>query len=285
MKKKRALPYGYTIQNGRRTIEKTEADIIRRIFAEYQSGASMAELAATMTALQIPYCEKRVDWNKSIIARILSNPRYAGADGFAPIIDIDVFKEVNISKSGRTKRAIVKDNSTIGIIRARILCGECESRMVRFYEKRNRIPVYWRCDCPDCRSRIALADETLERKIIDRMNLIIENPHLLEDAESYIMGDLEVQQRSKITAELSRMCDTGHYTDEQLLTMILEDTQKRYDRLFKDQGRTATAVCLAYSNTAPSEKLNTELFLKTVSSVLMSPDGSIQLRLISGKII
>ena len=125
MKKKRALPYGYTIQDGRRTIEEREAEVIRRIFAEYQSGSSMAELAATMTTLQIPYCEKRVDWNKNIIARILANPRYAGADGFDPIIDMDVFKEVNISKSDRTKRAIVEDNSAIGIIRARILCGKC----------------------------------------------------------------------------------------------------------------------------------------------------------------
>lgn len=285
MKKKRALPFGYTIKKGRRIIDSDEAATIQKIFTEYQNGATMSELAATMTRLQIPYCEKRVEWNKNIIARILANPRYAGADGFDPIIDMDVFKEVNISKSDRTKKAIVEDNSTIGIIRARILCGECGSRMVRFYEKRNRIPVYWRCDCPDCRSRITLADEILESRIVDRMNLIIENPHLLEDAESYTIDSQDVERRSKATAELSRMCDTGHYTDEQLLTIILENAQKRYELCPENQGSTISTVCLAYSNADPSEELDTELFLQTVSNILLKSDGSIQLRLISGKTI
>lgn len=198
---------------------------------------------------------------------------------------MDVFKEVNISKSDRTKRAIVEDNSAIGIIRARILCGECGARMVRFYEKRNRVPVYWRCDCPDCRSRITLADEILESRIVDRMNLIIENLDLLEDEDNYKMDDQEAQRRSKATAELSRMCDTGHYTDEQLLTFILENAQKRYELCPENQGCTATAVCLAYSGAEPSGELDTELFLKTVSNILLKPDGSIQLRLVSGKTI
>lgn len=285
MKKKRALPFGYTIKNGRRIIDSTEAATIQQIFSEYQNGATMSELAAMMTQLQVPYCEKRVDWNKNIIARILANPRYAGADGFDPIIDMDVFKEVSRSKSDRTKRAVSEDHSAIGIIRARILCSKCGTRMVRFYEKRNRIPVYWRCDCPDCRSRITLADEILESRIVDRMNLIIDNPHLLEDADTYTMDDQEVQQRSTVTAELSRMCDTGHYSDEQLLTIILENAQKRYALCPEHHGITLTAVCLAYSDAEPSEELDTELFLKTVSNILLHPVGSIQLRLVSGKTI
>lgn len=285
MKKKRALPFGYTIENGMRIIDSKEAETIQQIFTEYLNGATMSELAATMTRLQIPYCEKRMDWNKNIIARILGNPRYAGADGFDPIIDIDVFKEVSRSKSDRTKRAIVADHSAIGIIRARILCGECETRMVRFYEKRNRIPVYWQCDCPNCRSRITLGDEILEGRIVDRMNLIIENPHLLDAADPYTIDDLESQQRSKVTAELSRMCDTGHYSDEQLLATILENAQKRYTLCPESHGIALTAVSLAYSNSEPSESLDTELFLKTVSNILLKPDGSIQLRLVSGKTI
>ena len=285
MKKKRAIPFGYTIKNGRRIIDSDEAATIQQIFTEYQNGATMSELAAMMTRLHIPYCEKRMDWNKNIIARILANPRYAGADGFDPIIDMDVFKAVNITKSDRTKRAIVEDNSTIGIIRARILCGECGNRMVRFYEKRNRIPVYWRCDCQDCRSRVTLADEILESRVVDRMNLVIENLSLLDDAQAYITDDQEAQKRSRITAELGRMCDTGHYSDKQLLSIILENAKKQYELCLENQGSTMTTVSLAYSNAEPSEELNTELFLKTVSNILLKPDGSIQLRLISGKTI
>jgi len=285
MKKKRALPYGYTIQNGRRTIEEAEADVIRRIFTEYQNGSSMAELAATMTALQIPYCEKRVDWNKNIIARILANPRYAGADDFDPIIDMDVFKEVNLSKCSRTTRQQIQDAGTVGMLRAKILCAECGARMVRNCDSRKKNPVTWQCENADCHTRVGVSDQILESRIVDRMNLIIDNIDLLEDEDSYKMDDSETERRSKVTAELSRMCDTGHYTDEQLLTIILENAQKWYELCPENQGSTLTAVCLAYSDAEPSEELDTELFLKTVSNILLKPDGSIQLRLVSGKTI
>lgn len=284
MKKKRALPYGYTILNGRRTIEEREAEVIRRIFAEYQSGSSMAELAATMTALQIPYCEKRVDWNKNIIARILANPRYAGADDFDPIVDMEVFKEVNLSKRSRTTRQQIQDASAAGMIRANILCAKCGARMVRCYNSRKN-PVTWRCKNTECHVGVSLPDQILESRIADRMNLIIDNPDLLEDKESYQRDEQEALRRSKVTAELSRMCESGHYTDEQLLTIILENAQKQYELCPEDQGGKVVAVCLAYSDAEPSDELDTELFLKTVSNILLHPDGNIQLRLVSGKTI
>ena len=285
MKKKRALPYGYTIQNGRRTIEEKEAEVIRRIFADYQDGSSMAELAATMTTLQIPYCEKRVEWNKNIIARILANPRYAGADDFDPIVDMDVFKEVNLSKCSRTTRQHIQIAGTVGMLRAKVLCAECGSRMIKNCDIKKKHPVKWRCENEQCHIGVTLDDEILESRVVDRMNLIIDNPDLLEDADAYTMDDQEVQYRSKIIEDLSRMCDTGHYTDEQLLTFILENARKQYELCPENQGNTLTAVCLAYSGAEHSEKLNTELFLKTVSTILLNQDGSIQLRLISGKII
>lgn len=285
MKKKRALPFGYTIENGRRIIDSTEAAAIQRIFTKYQNGATMSELAAMMTQLQIPYCEKRMDWNKNIIARILANPRYAGADGFDPIIDMDVFNKVKLSKSNRATRQHIKDDRTAGMMQAKVLCAECGGKMVRCYDGRKKNPITWRCENTNCHAGITISDQMLESRVTGRMNLIIENLDLLEDAASYTMDDQEAQRRSKVTAELSRMCDTGNYTDEQLLTIILENAQKRYALCPENQGSTITSVCLAYSNAEPSEKLNKELFLKTVSNILLHSDGSIQLRLVSGKTV
>lgn len=283
MKKKRALPYGYTIQNGKRIIDEHEASIIQQIFAQYRNGASLSEVASNLSKHQVPYFGKRSDWNKNIVARIIANPRYAGADGFDPIIDPDMFKDVNLAKCGRSNRTTAQDNSAIGIIRAKILCGNCGSRMVRIHDHRNRIPVSWLCDCQDCRTRVTLADEDLESRIVNRMNLLISSPHLLNDEDSYRMDREESIQRSKVTDELSRMCDSGHYSDEQLISIILENAQKRYDHCLENRGKTITAICLAYAEAEPSEKLNAELLLKTVSNILLDHDGSVSLRLISGK--
>ena len=283
MKKHRSLPFGYTITDGRLIIEPSEAEAIRKIFADYAGGASLSELAATLTKLQIPYSEKRTEWNKNMVARIIGNRKYTGADGFDPIIDLDIFKEANLSKDQKIKKQHCHDNTTIGIFRARLICKECESRMIRLYEKRNREQVRWICENPACRIRICISDELLECRVVDRMNLIIDNPDLLECPDCYLIEDSGSIQRSRTAQELGRMCDSGNYSDEQLLDVILSGAQKRYDQCPQVQGNAITGVSIAFSEAEKSEELDTELFLKTANHILLDADGSIQLRLKNGK--
>ncbi|MDE8725540.1 recombinase family protein [Ruminococcus bromii] len=283
MKKHRSLPFGYTITDGRLIIEPSEAEAIRKIFADYAGGASLSELAATLTKLQIPYSEKRTDWNKNMVARIIGNRKYTGADGFDPIIDLDIFKEANLSKDQKIKKQHCHDNTTIGIFRARLICKACGSRMIRLYEKRNREQVRWICENPACRIRICISDELLECRVVDRMNLIIDNPDLLECPDCYLIEDSGSIQRSRTAQELGRMCDSGNYSDEQLLDVILSGAQKRYDQCPQVQGNAITGVSIAFSEAEKSEELDTELFLKTANHILLDADGSIQLRLKNGK--
>lgn len=283
MKKHRSLPFGYTITDGRLIIEPSEAEAIRKIFADYAGGASLSELATTLTKLQIPYSEKRTEWNKNMVARIIGNRKYTGADGFDPIIDLDIFKEANLSKDQKIKKQHCHDNTTIGIFRARLICKACGSRMIRLYEKRNREQVRWICENPACRIRICISDELLECRVVDRMNLIIDNPDLLECPDCYLIEDSGSIQRSRTAQELGRMCDSGNYSDEQLLDVILSGAQKRYDQCPQVQGNAITGVSIAFSEAEKSEELDTELFLKTANHILLDADGSIQLRLKNGK--
>lgn len=283
MKKHRSLPFGYTITDGRLIIEPSEAEAIRKIFADYAGGASLSELATTLTKLQIPYSEKRTEWNKNMVARIIGNRKYTGADGFDPIIDLDIFKEANLSKDQKIKKQHCHDNTTIGIFRARLICKACGSRMIRLYEKRNREQVRWICENPACRIRICISDELLECRVVDRMNLIIDNPDLLECPDCYLIEDSGSIQRSRTAQELGRMCDSGNYSNEQLLDVILSGAQKRYDQCPQVQGNAITGVSIAFSEAEKSEELDTELFLKTANHILLDADGSIQLRLKNGK--
>ena len=283
MKKHRSLPFGYTIAEGQLTIEPREAEAIRKIFAEYAEGASLSELAATLTQLQIPYSEKRTEWNKNMVARIIGNRKYTGADGFDTIIDLVIFKEANLSKDQKIKKQHCHDNTTVGIFRARLVCRECGSRMIRLYEKRNREQVRWICEKPECRIRVCISDELLECRVVDRMNLIIDNPDLLECPDCYLIEDSGSMQRSKAAQELGRMCESGNYSEEQLLETILSGAQKRYDLCPQVQGNAVTGVSIAFSEAQKREELDTELFLKTVNYILLDADGNIQLRLKNGK--
>ena len=91
MKKTRFIPYGYTIREGRTVIEHTEAEIIREIFDEYIKGASLKEIAESLTQRKIPYTEKTDTWDKARIARIIDNAKYIGDDEYDPIIDEDTY--------------------------------------------------------------------------------------------------------------------------------------------------------------------------------------------------
>ncbi len=283
MKKHRSIPFGYTIADGRMTIQPEEADAIRRIFAEYAGGASMSELAALMTQLQIPYSEKSTKWNKNMVARILGNPKYAGGEGFDPIIDPDVFKETEAFKCHKYTKKHCQDSSTVGIFRASLTCAECGGRMVRMYDRRKKEPICWICDQPGCHQRVTISDELLESRVVDRLNLVIDNPDLLEMEEAYTMEESERAGRGKVAQELSRMCESGNYNDSQLITLILKGATDRYSKCPKFTGNTIAEVSLAFSNAQRQEELDTELFLKTVSTILLRQDGSILLRLKTGK--
>lgn len=92
MKKSRFIPYGYTVRNGRTVVEHTEATVIREIFNQYISGASLKEIAESLTARKIPYTEKKDVWNKARISRIIENAKYTGDGEYDPIIDEGIFE-------------------------------------------------------------------------------------------------------------------------------------------------------------------------------------------------
>jgi len=262
--------------NGKIVVDETEAEIIRQIFKEYKDGLTMSELASKLTMLCIPYCEKRVEWNKSVIARIIDNEKYTGLDGFLPIIGIEDYREAQVCKTERTKKQLVKDDSNIGMIRAKMVCQACGERMIRICEPRNRNPVSWTCSNPTCRCKVLITDDVLELRIQERMNLIIENPDLLESQDEYIM---DKEETSKDTAEIKRLCDTNNYSEDQLLGKIMSMAVARYDTLQHTPVEVATAVGMAYEKATQQEAFDSELFLQTVEQVILAEDGKITLKL------
>ena len=100
MKKTRFIPYGYTIREGRTVIEHSEAEIIREIFDDYIKGASLKDIAESLTQRKIPYTEKTDVWDKARIARIIENAKYIGNEEYDPIIDEET-RRCGVHESGK----------------------------------------------------------------------------------------------------------------------------------------------------------------------------------------
>ncbi len=277
MRKKRSLPFGYTIRNGRVDIEQREADVICEIFEEYIAGASMKELATRLTNKRIPYTEKRFEWNKNVIARILQNRKYTGEGEYAPIINESFFKQANSQKQERAAKAPKVNTGLISIVQPKIVCAECGEQMMRVPDRKRSDFSQWKCNNPNCGSRTVIPDNILLKQIQDKLNLVIDNPDMLVCAEPYQEHD-EYCTGAAIEG-LEHLCSTGNYDDQYLIQVIMGNASDLYNHFSNSRLLTVVNVNAAFANAVPTDTFNAELFLLTVKHVTLHQDGNLTLTL------
>ena len=87
----RKLPFGYQMRMGEIIRNEPEAKAVQDIFLQYTLGASLKEIAEQMSKTGPTYDEGK-SWNKNMIARILENTKYTGADSYPRLVDIKLFE-------------------------------------------------------------------------------------------------------------------------------------------------------------------------------------------------
>ena len=87
----RKLPFGYQMRMGEIIRNEPEAKAVQDIFLQYMLGASLKEIAEQMNKIGPTYDEGK-SWNKNMVARILENPKYTGADSYPKLVDIKLFE-------------------------------------------------------------------------------------------------------------------------------------------------------------------------------------------------
>ena len=96
--------------NGKYALNATEADAVRKIFADYIGGKSLKTIAAEM---QIPYNTGKAVWNKNMVCRVLENQKYIGENGYPQIITIEDFEQAAYIKVERNtyRKPALQDKS------------------------------------------------------------------------------------------------------------------------------------------------------------------------------
>ena len=87
----RKLPFGYQMRMGEIVRNEPEAKAVQDIFLRYTLGASLKEIAEQLNKSGLTYDEGK-SWNKNMVARILKNPKYTGADNYPKLVDINLFE-------------------------------------------------------------------------------------------------------------------------------------------------------------------------------------------------
>jgi len=275
MKKTRYIPFGYTVRNGHMVIEHKEADVIREIFQNYITGASLKTIADDLTERGIPYTEKTSVWDKARIARIIENTKYLGNGEYDPIIDEKTFERAIQCKESRQTNRVNEDSEAISLLRERVRCGNCGAPMVRKISPRRTTRESWVCNDPECQLRVCISDHDLVQKVTLLMNRIIENNELLIPRKkaphepSSIIKSLQQSYENEL--------DRDNPSEEFVIASIQAIASKLYD---ESQSRADILAQMARKRASlmnPIEQFNSTYFTDLVANVILHADGEVSI--------
>lgn len=275
MKKTRYIPYGYTIRNGRTIIDQTEAEVIRRIFDEYISGASLQEIANYLTKQKIPYTEKTTEWGKATVARIIQNTKYIGNDEYDCIINENTFKTAGKCKTARQKNKIGRSCPALAMIHSKVRCTECGKEMMWTTSNACRIRESWTCTNTECKMTVRISDGDLLDKITIQLNRIMENNELRNIQANEKNDDNPIVFR--LQNELQREYEKTNPSEEFILDRIRKIATAQYDVSSFSEPRTDQLVSQSGTHQRVQNICNADYFTHQIQTIYLDRNGSIEL--------
>ena len=177
----RMISYGYGIAEGRITVVEREAEIIRRVFREYQNGRKLQEIAERLAKEGVEFYLGDTRWNKGKVFRIIENEKYIGKDEYPAIIEEKEFRRANEEKSRRGNKKITLAKEIV-YLRKITYCGQCGKPFCRRTKWGKRERWY----CPDGCKTDYVDDGMMFREILSAIEAIVGNPNFLSVQEKSV---------------------------------------------------------------------------------------------------
>ena len=208
-----------------------------------------------MNADNIPFSQESPLWNKHKIKRMLENPRYAGENGYPPIIAQDTFQQVQNKiaekASGKLPRRMESDG-----LWAKLRSGCCQTRLLRTggpIEHTGNVHL----KCSACRNTFVVRKEELLAQTARQLAA-----HETPVCKPYAPSAEAVRLANAINRALEQPGD-----GKEALSHILQGAAARYACC--DDG-----VDTAVSQTQP-DQIDWERFERMVSHIIIGTDNAI----------
>ena len=211
--------YGYCIRNGERTVVAGEAGTVSRVFTLYIQGLSYQTIADTLNGEHVPYSPEVPLWDRHKIKRMLENPRYMGQNGYPPILDGALFRQVQDCIRAKTAGYKPKKDRPALKLMGCLRCAHCGGSFHRLAGKNRRADTLY-LKCGGCGAVITISDSGL----------------LSETARQVAWHDAPVQEPYRPSGEVIRLTNTIDRelerpgAPEEVVSLILQCTAARYDR-------------------------------------------------------
>ena len=193
----RKLPFGYQMRMGEIIRNEPEAKAVQDIFLQYTLGASLKEIAEQMGKNGPTYDEGK-SWNKNMIARILENTKYTGADSYPRLVDIKLFE------------------------------AAAEKRQTK-----QRLPE--RTPAQKALKRVCSKPPTpeIEQQVTHLLGRLSEQPERITQPET-----ASVPQHSTTQADLDSVLNTQPLDEEAARKLIFQLAQEQYDAIGNEEYET-----------------------------------------------
>ena len=269
---RRKTPFGYQWADGTVLIYTEEAQIVERIFGEYETGASLQLIAERLTEAQTEYLPGVYQWDKSRVKRILDDARYCGIGFYPTIIEQARYAEIQCRKSIQCTQEHAGKPFQFDVP---VLCGVCRTEMYRRHDGRYRRSERWICMNPECDCRVPIQDEVLLERIQIHLRRMASNPTMIQAAPKRPL--IQTSEEKKLRNEVAHMCDRlqveEHAVAEKWLEILVCQYQAIPDDVYIHQKILA----------ALAEEDTPERIPHIVQSITLSDDGSVRLTLRNGQ--
>lgn len=280
--KQRYIPFGYRLSGGSLIAHDTEAELVRIIFKRYLAGESYSQIASALDMSGVPYSEGASNWNKNMVGRILQNRKYTGNNDYPSLITEYDFMQSAMLQREKYTRKNIRTAPEIAALKRKTVCSECGARYERIID--NRFGERWKCKNIGCLPAVKITDAHLTKQVVSLLNWMIQNPREIEiptaEAEPY---NLEIM---RLTNEINREMDKPDCNEDYTRTLIMARAALQYehcpDALLPEK---AKKIKETLENNTPIADLDDKLFLQTVDTVVIHPNGIVSLKLISGQMI
>lgn len=276
----RKIPFGYMVRNGEAVICPAEAGAVRDIFTHYAAGVSYAKIAEEMSKKNIPYHQHTSQWNKHMVKRILENGKYLGTDIYPRLINDEDFLTVQLQRENKTDYNHCPINLTP--IREKAVCASCGSKIVR--DTRSCRRPRWVCSNADCGAIVHVSDDVIQQEVSERLRQLAATPDLL--TLPCIPKPVPSTDAMRIENEIDLCFNRADINSDYMKMLIFAAAAERYAALpDPTPAHDMSVIRMRLENGPVSETDLQELLRRTVTSVRIGGQASVELDLINGKMI
>ena len=245
MGRNRKHPFGYGMERGKVVIHTGESTWVKHLYREYNAGVPMRELAEYMQGTGVSY-EEGKKWNINMIARILSDDRYIGADGYPAIIAEDVYK-ATADKREKKAPAVQKTEAQ------KVLRRKCGCRVT----------------------------PQIEHEVLYLLNILAGKPELIEAPKEQEQPNTRLVI---LQSELNDMMDNLPVDEKHAREKLIEVTVAMYEAIEPREYETHRMKKVFGSEQRRSQ-LDAYLISQNVSAVTVESTGKVRVRLKNDQIL